>query len=946
MTDETDIPRVDVPPRPDLPREKPTPSKWRHVAFVVASFVIALLATNEYASRYLGRYTSNRGYWIVHQKWELLEAQEEPVDWLILGDSSCNQGVMPQEWDKLTGGRSINLCSIGNMVTIDDAWMLERYIERHGPPKNVLIMHVYDMWHRDLNNALLGQIPLGYGFWNRFDPAVELTFDEWKSVVASRYLPLYSQNTSLKDAARKGLEQMSWEAPFKRDFVMDEQGFMPWYTAYPRGVRGDVGGHLRFLRKSQFAMSADTRDGLRAIGELADEHKIAVHFVPSPVAQQLGRNPGFKKYRKALDTELGEFADAHDTVTHHPTVYQYPDGQMENADHVVFSAAKDLTRKLARDVAGVDFTKLASDETLTPKGAKSAKKVGNANAWKFGPETPGVTIDDAELRLLAGLSIQVPIRLESRPKDRVAVVSRWSTNDDQRSLELGVNHLQQPYLAISPDGAWNGKTLMLVAEQQLRLGEDAVLSASLTPGKSAAIWINGERVASQNRNIPASAHESDLPVVIGNRAIGSKSFAIDAAIGAPRITGRPLVARDAPKLAQQVGVSRKAAQFAKPTPLTKPPGHHWFGYYDKHQFSADGKRLLVMKTPFEGRKPKADDVIEIGYLDLENDNAWTKIGESRAWSWQQGCMLQWRPEHPGEVLWNDREDKRFVTRVYDLETGSTRTLDRPIYHVASDGKSAVSADFARIQHMRPGYGYPGVPDPNGDKLTPPDRPIELVNLDTGAVTPLVDYSDFVPVKGPRANPKEGAKHYVNHLQFSPSGERVFFLHRWRPKGRGGFATRVFTVKRDGSDLRLLTDDGGLSHYTWRDDRSVLIWASQHRGYALYDIEKGFQKVVLEMENGHQSYVPGTNNRFLVTDTYPGDDGKQTLLLYDIEGDEIFVVARFPTRRRDRGEFRTDLHPRLSRDGSKVVVDSSHRGGRQQYLVDIAPFLGRAPTQSK
>lgn len=41
-----------------------------------------------------------------------------------------------------------------------------------------------------------------------------------------------------------------------------------------------------------------------------------------------------------------------------------------------------------------------------------------------------------------------------------------------------------------------------------------------------------------------------------------------------------------------------------------------------------------------------------------------------------------------------------------------------------------------------------------------------------------------------------------------------------------------------------------------------------------------------------------------------------------------------------GELRCDLHPCSSRDGHKVVIDSSHAGiGRQMYLLDIASMVG-------
>ena len=44
----------------------------------------------------------------------------------------------------------------------------------------------------------------------------------------------------------------------------------------------------------------------------------------------------------------------------------------------------------------------------------------------------------------------------------------------------------------------------------------------------------------------------------------------------------------------------------------------------------------------------------------------------------------------------------------------------------------MGADFRRIQDMRPGYGYAGIPDPNREVLAPDDAGVYRVDLDTGA----------------------------------------------------------------------------------------------------------------------------------------------------------------------------------------------------------------------
>ena len=71
-----------------------------------------------------------------------------------------------------------------------------------------------------------------------------------------------------------------------------------------------------------------------------------------------------------------------------------------------------------------------------------------------------------------------------------------------------------------------------------------------------------------------------------------------------------------------------------------------------------------------------DDVIELGMVDLEDNDTWIPIAKTRAWSWQQGCMLQWVPGSDSKIIYNDRENDRFIARIRDVFSGETRQLPR------------------------------------------------------------------------------------------------------------------------------------------------------------------------------------------------------------------------------------------------------------------------------
>lgn len=388
--------------------------------------------------------------------------------------------------------------------------------------------------------------------------------------------------------------------------------------------------------------------------------------------------------------------------------------------------------------------------------------------------------------------------------------------------------------------------------------------------------------------------------------------------------------------------------------ITHGPQHHWFGYYDKREFDPSGQLVLSNEVAFEGRPPTGDDAIKVGYVDTSTDDQWHPIGSSRAWGWQQGCMLQWVGDQGDRILWNDRQDDSFVCRIYSRKDGSVRTLPRPIYTIAADGSFGLSVDFRRIDNLRPGYGYDGLADPNVTDRAPADSGIWRVDLTTGKEELIVSLADVAGIPWPDGDRHADAWHYFNHLLINPSGTRFIVLHRYRPKFdpatlkfEGGFVTRMFTANVDGSERYVLDPSGFTSHFIWKDDDEVTMWtkpAGQGAGFYKFTdktrmvVPIGHDKMPT---NGHNTYLPKPYGDWILNDTYPDrKTSRQTVFLYHVPSRRRFDLGHFPSPQSYRGEWRCDTHPRCSDDGTKVAIDSPHNGGRQVYLLDIREILDR------
>jgi len=382
-------------------------------------------------------------------------------------------------------------------------------------------------------------------------------------------------------------------------------------------------------------------------------------------------------------------------------------------------------------------------------------------------------------------------------------------------------------------------------------------------------------------------------------------------------------------------------------PITRGPAYHWFGYYDKLQFDPSGRYVLGMEVNFEDRSPKPDDVIKVGMIDLQDDDRWIELGETRAWNWQQGCMLQWRPGSDREAVWNDREGDRFVCRIMDVKTRATRTIPHPVYTLSPDGRWAMAPDFRRINDMRPGYGYAGLADPNSAAKAPTNSGIWKVDLHTGQATLVIPFAEMLNIPFPGGDITD-KKHWFNHLLFSPDGSRFIFLNRWRIKEyrasnpTNPFNTRMMTATPDGKDIRVVDDSGFASHFIWRDPRHILAWTklpSHGDRFYLFPDDGSRQGVAVGPEvmisNGHCTYLPG--GEWILNDSYPDDQRLQHVYLYHIATGSRVPLGNFymhPKYVFD-GEWRVDTHPRYSPDGRYICIDSPHDGaGRQMYLLDI------------
>ncbi len=373
-------------------------------------------------------------------------------------------------------------------------------------------------------------------------------------------------------------------------------------------------------------------------------------------------------------------------------------------------------------------------------------------------------------------------------------------------------------------------------------------------------------------------------------------------------------------------------------PLTKAPGHHFFGYYEKTPWNQSETKVLAHQASFNNRPPTGEDSLQIGYVSTSNlPGDFEQVAETKSWNWQQGAMLQWFPTEPeNQIIYNDCRDGQFFAVKLNLTSQNETLYERPVYAITPDGQYIFSLNFSRLFDKRPGYGYAGVTDPFAQQQHSDKDGIFRLDTRSGK-SELIISLDQLAKTNPQPSMK-GNYHWINHIQISPGGSRIAFFHIWQTSDTA-WDVRFYTSKIDGTNLKCILDTGDVSHYDWKDEKTILVWAKHPDGsthFLICDIDNKSIGIFGEKElvvDGHCSFSP--DRKWVLNDTYPDQHSLRTLMLVRISDQKRIDLQRFYSpKEKWWGEIRCDLHPRWNRNGSKICIDSVHTGERQMHLINL------------
>lgn len=402
------------------------------------------------------------------------------------------------------------------------------------------------------------------------------------------------------------------------------------------------------------------------------------------------------------------------------------------------------------------------------------------------------------------------------------------------------------------------------------------------------------------------------------------------------------------------------------------PSGYWFGYYNYDTMNYNQTKMLAQFVKHDAQIIKKGMIIDIGYFN--NAGTFIKLGESDSYSWPQGSMVQWlnSSSQDERIIYNLSKDGNLISRIIDLKNKEQKDIDWSIYGLTPDGKKSIALDMERSYWCR-AYHYESVANPEKEGKIAKGDGIFEIDLEKNTRKLLIPIEKIINVD--KEAYFDEAKHWLEHIMVSPNGKYFCFLHRFTIGNLNDYETRLFIADIDGKNLQII--DGWRkyywSHFGWNNDESFAIYTYELKTRKTLNVDNkktsekdtvNFKNIIKKISpkplvhflrnnfkkqttyyqyyvmsdgkfklqrifnfpffsiDGHPSFT--SDGRYMITDTYPDENQYQHLIIFDTVTQKGVVIAKiYAALHLKPGSC--DLHPKLCKDNTIVVVDTAFDG---------------------
>lgn len=365
------------------------------------------------------------------------------------------------------------------------------------------------------------------------------------------------------------------------------------------------------------------------------------------------------------------------------------------------------------------------------------------------------------------------------------------------------------------------------------------------------------------------------------------------------------------------GLLRQSKKIEK-TDYSIDGSHAFFGYYDKSPFSED--MLLASSVP------KIENVesstMSVGYFDLKT-GVYNKFASTKAWSWQQGCRLQWHPTLKNVAVYNVLESGNAGSVFFDVKQSKViRKFDFPIFDISKDAKFAISLNFTRLAKLFHGYGF----DSNNSEETTDSSNkkdgVWLIDLENSKRKLIISILELQK----NLNNMHAYNHGINNLFFNYHGYDFSFVHFYNI---GKINKKRLIYSDVNGNFKIIEED--VTHHAWlsKDKIIVFVKTAGRKGYWIVNPQ------TLEREkignniidfDGHPSEI-SEGKSYLLDSYFTKFDRTQKLYIYDHIKGRMNLVFQSYIPFWFTGHRRCDFHPRLDKSKKLICIDNVEGNSR-------------------
>lgn len=347
----------------------------------------------------------------------------------------------------------------------------------------------------------------------------------------------------------------------------------------------------------------------------------------------------------------------------------------------------------------------------------------------------------------------------------------------------------------------------------------------------------------------------------------------------------------------------------------------FYGYYDKSPES-EGKVLFHEMQSDE----KSVKIIVENAINGEEK----VIAQTTAFNWQMGARAIWIDDDI--VSYNDFDGEKYVCKWFSLSKNHVvKAFDKPLQDYKG-GNYFLGVNYQRLRSYAKEYAYYCLPEMSESEYDDYEHDgIWKVDVNTREMNLVLSIAEIL--KFEHIDRFDKGKHFLNHIMMSPNGSSFIFIHRYYVN-RVRYDRLMFY---DFKQLKVLMNERIQSHYCWLDDTNVF-------GYGEYEGKRSFNAINVKtgVVTKHEKLTakhprdghPTVFGDWIGIDDYPDLCRMQPMIAYNYKTKEIKFLGEFYHDLKHKEYNRCDLHPRFSKDGSRIYIDTIYSGKRELVMLNV------------